>query len=161
MMPQASSFNTGNLGLRQRAAGPFGLFVRLLFAQLAAVDGDEARAETLDAGKVLVAGALVDLALAAELGFQRLDRQAVALHAAVATAFADQLVDHHALGRLDHGAALAAAALFGGAGLVVNDDGGALDLAELALHRVQRVAVLDRDAARAARSRWRTFPARR
>ncbi len=45
---------------------------------------------------------------------------------------------------LHHRAALAAAALFGGAGLVVDDDRGAFDLAELALHRVQRVAVLDR-----------------
>ena len=59
-------------------------------------------------------------ALAAELGLERLDRQAVRLHAAVAAAFAHELVDHDALGRIGILAALAAAALFGGAGLVVD-----------------------------------------
>src|SRR5690606_22567479 len=107
---------------------------------------DKARAEALHAGKVLVAGALVDLALAAELGLQRLDGQAVGLFAAIAAAFAHQFVDDHALVRLGHRAALAAAALLGGTGLVVNDDRGAGDLAEFALHRVQRVPVLDGDA---------------
>ena len=70
---------------------------------------------------VQVAGALVDAPLAAELGFHRLDRQAVALHRAVAAAFAHQLVDDHALVRRGQLAALAAAALLGGAGLVVDD----------------------------------------
>jgi hypothetical protein len=99
-------------------------------------------------------------ALAAELGLQRLHAQAVGLHAAVAAAFAHQLVDDHALGRVDQGAALAAAALLGGAGLVVDDDRGALDLAELALHGVQFVAVVHRHAGRAA-PRRRTSRARR
>src|SRR5690606_6991296 len=74
------------------------------------------------------------------------DAQAVALLAAVAAALADQLVDEHALVGLGQGAALAPAALLGGAGLVVDDDRGALDLAEFALHRIQLVAVADRDA---------------
>ena len=102
---------------------------------------------------VLVAGVLVDAALAAELGLQRLDRQAVALHRAVAAAFAHQLVDDHALGRVDHRAALAAAALLGGAGLVVDDDGDARDLAQLALHVVELVAVVHGHARREAASR--------
>ena len=59
-------------------------------AQLAAVDGDEGRAEALDAGIILVAGRLVDGALAAEFGFQRLDRNAVRLHRAIAAALADR-----------------------------------------------------------------------
>ena len=89
---------------------------------------------------------MVDGALAAELGLQGLDADAIALRAAVATALAHQLVDEHPLGRVDQGAALAAAAFFGGAGLVVNDDGAALDLAQLALHPIERIAVLNRNA---------------
>ena len=42
---------------------------------------------------------MVDAALAAERRLDRLDGQAVALHRAVAAALADQLVDHHRLGR--------------------------------------------------------------
>ena len=67
------------------------------FLQRAAFDGDEARAEALDAGIILVAGRLVDRALAAEFGFHRQDRGAVGLHAAVAAAFAHRLVDEQAL----------------------------------------------------------------
>src|SRR6478735_7668339 len=62
-----------------------------------AVDGDEGRAEALHAGEVLVAVRLVDLALAAELGLERLHGDAVRLHAAIAAALADQLVDEDAL----------------------------------------------------------------
>ena len=65
-------------------------------------------------------------ALAAELGLDRLDRDAVRLHAAIAAAFADQFVDDHALVRVGKGAALAAAALFGRAGLVVDQHRDAL-----------------------------------
>ena len=89
---------------------------------------------------------MVDLPLAAELGLQRFDRQAVGLRAAVAAALAHQLVDDHALGGLCQGAALAPAALFSGAGLVVNDDGAAGGLAQLALQRVELVAVVHANA---------------
>ncbi len=52
---------------RRKLAG-----LRLLrLAQSAAFDGDEARAEAVDAGEVLVARALVDRALAPELGLER------------------------------------------------------------------------------------------
>src|SRR6185369_900477 len=104
--------------------------------------GHEAGAKALQAAHVLVAGALVDGALAAEFGFQRLDRQAVALGAAVAATFADQVIDHDSHGRVDQGAALAAAALFGGAGLVVDDRRRALDGPKFALDAVQLVAVV-------------------
>ena len=109
---------------------------RFFLAQRAAFDRDEAGAKAFDARDVFVAGALVDLALAAEAGFQRFDADAIALHAAVATAFAHQVVDHHAHRRVNQRATLAAATLFGGAGLVVNDDGGAGNGAELALDAV-------------------------
>ncbi len=75
--------------------------------QFAALDGDEARAEALEAGIILVAGRLVDLPLAAEGGLDRHDRDAVRLHAAIAAAFADQLVDEDALVGIGEGAALA------------------------------------------------------
>ena len=69
---------------------------------------------------------------------------------AVAAALADRVVDEHALGRIGEGAALAAAALLGGAGLVVDQHGEAGDLAQLALHGVELVAMADGDAVREA-----------
>src|SRR6185503_5526622 len=101
-----------------------------------------AGAEAVDAGKVLVAARLIDMALAAELGFHRLYRQAVGLDGAVAAAFAHGLVDEDALVRIGEGAALPPAALLGGAGLVIDDGGHALDLAQVALDAVQLVAML-------------------
>ena len=132
----------GNRGLwhRSHLEGRIGFVLRLLLERTA-FDGDKTRAETFQATRILVAGALVDGAFAAKFGFQRLDRQAVALYAAVAAAFTHQLVDDHPHGRVDSGATLAAAALLGGAGLVVNDGGGAFDLAELALDVVEQIAV--------------------
>src|SRR5690606_5483567 len=115
------------LGCRQYRLGQRGQGERIRTLRLrrlgralvaAAFHRHEARAEALHAGIVLVAGVLVDATLAAELGVHRFDRQAVALHRAVAAAFAHQLVDDDALGRVGEGAALAAAALLGGAGLV-------------------------------------------
>jgi hypothetical protein len=101
------------------------------------------------------------LALAAELGLQRLHAQAVALHAAVTAAFAHQLVDHHPLGRVDHLAALAAAALLGGAGLVVDQDAAAGHFAQFTLHLVQLVAVAHRDARRQLQGAPLYLPGRR
>src|SRR5690606_14938386 len=102
----AGEHRLGQAGQARGAAGG-----RLALARLAAVHGDEARAEALDAAEVLVAGRLVDLALAPELGFLRQHRDAERLHAAVAAAFADQRVDRHALVGIRQLAALAAAAL--------------------------------------------------
>src|SRR5690606_17217745 len=96
-------------------------------ARLHALDGDEGRAEALDAGKVLVARRLVDAALAAELGLDRGDGEAVRLLRAVAAALADQLVDDDAALDARLRVALAAAALLRGAGLVVDDGRHALD----------------------------------
>ena len=110
--------------------------------------GDKARAKALDAGKVLVAVRLVDLALAAELGFQRLHRDAVGGLRAIAAAFADELVDEGALGGIGIEPALAAAALFRGAGLVVDQDRETLDVAQLALHGIELAAVVDGRALR-------------
>ena len=62
--------------------------------------GDEARTEAFHTGKVLVARVLVDLALAAQLGFQRHHGQTVRLLATITTAFAHRRVDEGALGRV-------------------------------------------------------------
>ena len=115
-------------------------------ADLGAVHRHEGRAEAVDAGEILVAARLVDSALAAELGLDRLDRDAVRLHAAIAAAFADEFVDDDALVGIGERAALAAAALFGGAGLVVEQHRNALDLAQLALDEIEIVAVMERCA---------------
>ena len=134
------------LGQHAQAGIVIGVGPRLapLPAQLPALDGHKTRAKALETAHVLVAAALIDLPLAAELGLQRFDRQAVGLHAAVAAALADQLIDDHPPVWIDHGAALAAAAFFGGTGLVVDDDGAARDLAQLALDVIEPIAVLDR-----------------
>jgi len=105
------------------------------------VHGDEAGAEALEAGIVLVAGGLIDRPLAAKLGLDRHHREAIRLDRAVAAAFAHRLVDEDALRRIGHQATLAAAALLGGASLVVDDGGDARDLAQLPLDAVEIVAV--------------------
>jgi hypothetical protein len=58
---------SGRAGPHPRLAGRLDAFF-----SFAALHGDEARAEALEAGVVLVAHRLVDLALAAELGLERL-----------------------------------------------------------------------------------------
>ena len=118
--------------------------------QLAALDRHEARAEALQAGIVLVAHRLVDLALATERGFDRLDRDAVGLDAAIAATFADQLVDEDAAVRIGIFAALAPAALLGGAGLVVDQDGDAGNVHQLLLERLDVVAMVEGGAGREA-----------
>src|SRR5256885_2362918 len=65
----------------------------LQLARRAAADGHEARTKTLEAGEILVAAGLVDPAFASELGFERLDRDAVRLLRAVAASLADRIVD--------------------------------------------------------------------
>ena len=111
---------------------------------LGAVHGHEGGAEALHAGEVLVAVRLVDLALAPELGLERLHGDAVRLHRAIAAALADEIVDDHALVGVGKVAALAAAPLLGGAGLVVDQHRDARDRRELALHGFEVVAMMDR-----------------
>ena len=113
-----------------------------------AFHGHEARAEAVDAGVVLVARALLDKPLAPEVGFHRDHAQAVARHAAVAAALADPLVDEHAFRRVFHLALLAPAALFRGAGLVVDQQGDAGHLTQFSLHCVHLAARVEGGAAR-------------
>ena len=121
---------------------------RGFLADLAALDGHEAGTEALEAGEILVAARLVDGALAAKLGFHRHDGHAVRLHPAIAAAFADIGIDEDPAIGIREGAALAAAAFFGGAGLHVDDGGHALDVLEPLLHFHQIVAFMAFDIAR-------------
>src|SRR5690606_5566614 len=97
-------------------------------------------AEALHAAVVLVAVGLVDLALAAQLGFLRPDADAVGLHRAIAAAFTDVRDDEYPLGRDGELAAFAPPALFRGTGLVVDAPGDTPCVALLTLLR--RVVIL-------------------
>ena len=110
-------------------------------AQLAAVDGDKGRAKAFQAGIVLVAGRLVDGALASQFGLQRLHRDAVRLHRTIAAAFAHGRIDDHAASRILHRSSFAAAAFFGSTGLDEYDCGRALYLAQRSHDRVELVAM--------------------
>src|SRR5690606_21224433 len=95
------------------------------FLRDAALDGHKARAKAINAGCILITGGLIDLPLAAELGFERYHGDAIRLPAAIAAAFADGFIDDNALAGIRHLAALAATALLGGANLIVNQHGDA------------------------------------
>ena len=125
----ASSAATRLVGLRRFGRGLLGHH------------GEERGAVPGEAGVVLVARGLVDLGLAAELGLDRLHRQAVGLHAAVAAAFAHPLVDDDSLGRLDHDAALAVTPLLRRALLIVDQHGGACHLGQHLLRLDDALAV--------------------
>src|SRR5690606_6445584 len=114
-------------------------------AQGPALDRDEGGAEALHAAVVLVAGGLVDGPLAAQGGLLWHQAHAAGLHRAVATAFAHGAVDEQPLGGVGELAPLAAAALLGGAGLFVDQHGGAGLLPQAGLHGDQLVPVVDLD----------------
>src|SRR5207302_1672064 len=92
----ADAGDDDRIGLRDRGVRRFRQrrqigrrFDPLAALELRTLDGDEGRAEALQAGEVLVARRLVDGALAAPFGIERLHRDAVRLHAAIAAALAD------------------------------------------------------------------------
>jgi len=62
------------------------------------------------------------LGFPAQLGVDRMNRQAVGLDSAITATLAYPLIDHHALSRLDGVAALAFAAKFCGAFLIMNEN---------------------------------------
>src|SRR3569623_2286082 len=92
---------------------------------LCALDGDERGAKALLARKILVTRRLIDASLEAQVGVQRLDRQAVRLDRTIAAPFAHRSIDEHAPVRVGKAAGLAAAALFGRADLIVDEHGHA------------------------------------
>ena len=60
-----------------------------------AFDRNKTGTKSVDAGKVLVAVVLIDLALASKWGFFRNDGQAIGFHGTITAALADQLVNDH------------------------------------------------------------------
>ena len=108
-----------------------------LFLHLRPFEGHEGRAESLEAGEILVAAGLIDRPLATQFGFCRYDGHAIGLHPAIAAALADIRVDEHAPVDIRERAALAAAAFFGGAGLHIDNDADTLGLGETLLNGLQ------------------------
>src|SRR5262249_27230033 len=103
--------------------------------------------ETLKAREILVAARLVDGALAAPFGFERLYRHTVRLYAAIPATLAHQFVDDHPLVRIRKGLALAAAAVLRCAGLIVDEDRDAGNAGELDLQFIELVAMMNRESA--------------
>src|SRR5690606_25370185 len=91
----------------------------------------------IDARIVLVATALINRPLASQFGLDRHDGHAIGLHPAITAALADIGIDEHPLVRVREIAALATAALFGGAGLNIDDGGNALFPDKALLHTVK------------------------
>src|ERR1700730_10039266 len=117
---------------RPRQAGEILLLFDLGLPWPGAMHRNQGWAETIEAGKILVAARLVDHPLAAELGFKRLDRNAIGFRPAIAAAFAHKLIDNHATVGVWHLSLLAAAAFFRRASLIVNKHGYAGSSGELA-----------------------------
>src|SRR5574337_1560903 len=109
---------------------------------------DEAGAKSVDAGKILVTARLVDAALAAPFGFERLDRHAVRNAPAIAAALAHLGMDEGADRGIGPLAALPQAPPLGRARLIVKDDRDAPIFAEFALGFVHRVAMAQQNAGR-------------
>ena len=53
----------------------------------------KAGTETIRAGEIFIAGGLVDLSLATEIGLQRLNRHTVGLQATISATLTDAVVD--------------------------------------------------------------------
>ena len=124
---------------------------------------DEGRAVALQTRVVLVAGGVVDATLLAELRRHGYDREAVALHRAVAAAFAHRLVDEDAPRGILEEALLPEPSRLRRAPLVVHDDGDPRGVTKPLLHLGQAVAPVDLDpagpacvASVAGRGPWRT-----
>ena len=114
----------------------------------AAFDGHKAGAEAIYAGKILVARVQIDLTLAPKGRFFRLYAQTVGFNRTVATALTDKIVDHSEFLGVVQLAAFAQAALFGGAGLLINQDRDPGDLAQVTLHAIKLTPVIYGDALR-------------
>ena len=110
------------------------------------MDSDKTRTKSLDARIVLVAVRLVDLAFAAEFGFERLDRNTIGSLRAVAAAFAYEIVDEDALRRIQIQPPFAATAFLGGTGLIVDQNGKTANFTQFALNPVHLPAMMDRGA---------------
>src|SRR5579883_3241887 len=106
---------------------------------------DQGWAETIETRIILVAARLIDHPLAAELGFERLHRDAVRFNPAIPTALADEFIDEDPLWRIRQFLLFAAAAFFCRAGLIVNQHRNAGRCRELALHMIEFMAVLDHE----------------
>ena len=122
--------------------------------QLGAVDRNKRRTEPFYAGEILVAARLIDNAFAPPLGLDWLHRDAIRLNAAIAAAFANELVDDDALIGVGISMALAAAAFLGGASLIVDQHRDARNSGKLFLHGVELIAMMNSEAGRPFGVAW-------
>src|SRR5579885_3198640 len=104
----------------------------------------EGGAEAVEARIVLVATRLIDGALAPPFGLERLYRHAVRFQAAIAAALADKIVDDDTLFGIRISPPLATPPLLGSTGLVIDENGHARHGRQHALHRIELVAMMDR-----------------
>src|SRR5207247_7847146 len=109
--------------------------------QLCTVHGDKGRTEPIQTGIVFVAARLIDRALAAPFGLQRLYRYAIRFHAAVAAALTNEVVNDHPLVGVGERAALTPAAFLGSAGLIVNEHAHARNGRQLPLDAVKFITM--------------------
>ena len=116
--------------------------------QLGPVDRNKRRTEPFYAREILVTTRLIDNAFAPPLGLKRLHRDAIRLNAAIAAAFANELVDDDALIGVGISMALAAAAFLGGASLIVDQHSDARNPGKLFLHGVELIAMMNGEAGR-------------
>ena len=124
----------GNGGAEIRHAG--------CLCQTVTLNRHKAGAESVKAGEILVAAGQVDTPLAAKRCFQRLHAQTVRCHRTIAAAFAYSFIDHHMACGVCHSPALAAAALFSSACLLVDQDRDAFEFTQFALQTVHLGAVV-------------------
>ena len=109
---------------------------------------DEGRAETLNTRKILIAGRLVNTALAPKRCFNRLHRQAIGCAGAIAAILTNARIDRDAAIGARRQIPLALAAAFGGAFLIIDDDGDALHRAQFLLHRIKPRTMMKANRAR-------------
>ena len=98
---------------------------------------DERRAKTLNTGKILIAGGLINAALAPKRRFNRLHRQAIGCAGAIAAILTNAGIDRDAAIGARRQIPLALAAAFGGAFLIIDDDGDTLHRAQFLLHGIK------------------------
>ena len=136
-------FARRDLWLREIAQADLCWGNRSIATRFAAIDSDEAGAIAFDAAVVLVAFRLVDPALATELGFKRLDGNAVRLDRAVTATLTDKIIDKQSFLGIRIKTALAPPALLCRAGLVIDQDSQPLGRTQFPLHGIQIIAVMD------------------
>ena len=119
---------------------------------------DEGRTKTLHAGKILIAGRLVNAALPPKGRINRLHRQAIRSAGAIAAIFTNTRIDRDAAIGARRQIALPLTAAFRCAFLIIDNDGDTLHRAQFLLHGIKPRTVMK--ANRRRDQRIATMPVR-